>query len=280
MTTFDHNCCSLPRINRHHIHPEIPSKIIQLNENEQRKTVEEYIFVKLEEYAREKSTHLFHLTSFSRIQRRLKREAKYLSKQFQPTIVSEQKILQWIDEILEKIDSSISSLTSSTDLQKSLLTNQIFSTQNLNNQWTQLQFQRANIFFQEHNLSDKELLSLYEEHIVRSLTPNKLENDRLILENKERIDLDLEYNHAEHFAKEYLRKMIDNYRQRQYPNLDLMKRMIQLGMEQMVKRPRIDDLRKSSRSLNFLAKAIFIQMSKNAYSMSLKNVADDFMVKQ
>lgn len=281
MTTFDHNCCSLLRINRRHIYPEIPSKSSPLNENEQRKAVEEYVFRKLEEYAQEKSTQLFHLTSFSRVQRRLKREAKYVSKQFLPTIVSEQKILQWIDEILEKIDSSISSLTSSTDLRQSFLTNEIFSRRtNSNNQWTQLQFQRANIFFQHHNLNDKELLAHYEAHILRSLTPDKLENDRLILENKERIDLDLEYNHAELFAREYLRKMLDNYRQRQYPDLDLMRKMIQLGMEQMIKRPRADDLQKASRSLNFLAKAMFIRRSKDAYSMSLKNVADDFMVKQ
>ena len=54
--------------------------------------------------------------------------------------------------------------------------------------------------------------------------------------------------------------------------------MINLGMEQMIKRPKTDELHKASTSSNILLKALFILKSKNAYSMSLKNIADDFMV--
>ena len=245
--------------------------------------MEEYVLAKLEEYSRERSTHLFHLTSFSRVQRRLKREAKSLVKQLQSSNVPEQKIIQWIDETLEKIDSSISSLDSShtsTDFKQFFLSNDIFSAQNLNNQWAQLQVQRANILLPHHSLNDQELLSYYQKYISETLTPKKLDNDRLILENKEQINLDFEYDQAEHFGREYLKQMLENYRQRQRPSLNLMKKMIDLGMEQMLKRPKTDELRKTSNSSSFLAKAMFIRKSKKAYSMSLKNIADDFMVKQ
>lgn len=245
--------------------------------------MEEYVLAKLEEYSRERSTHLFHLTSFSRVQRRLKREAKSLVKQLQSSNVPEQKIIQWIDETLEKIDSSISSLDSShtsADFKQFFLSNDIFSAQNLNNQWAQLQVQRANILLPHHSLNDQELLSHYQKYISETLTPKKLDNDRLILENKEQINLDFEYDQAEHFGREYLKQMLENYRQRQRPSLNLMKKMIDLGMEQMLKRPKTDELRKTSNSSSFLAKAMFIRKSKKAYSMSLKNIADDFMVKQ
>lgn len=282
IATIEHNCCLFPRVHHHDVHPVTCSKTVHFNESEQRKKVEEYVFAKLEEYARERSTHLFHLTSFSRVQRRLRHEAKSLSKQFQPSIVSEQKILQWIDETLEKINSSISILSSSsstsTDFKEFFLTNEIFATQNLNNQWRRLQIQRANTLLSHNHLNDQEILSNYQKHIFESLTPKKFDNDRLILENREQINVDFEYNQAEQFGREYLKQMLENYRQRQHPNLGLIKKIIDCGMKQMIKRPRTDDLRKTSHSMNFLAKAMFIQRSKKAYSMNLKNIADDFMV--
>jgi hypothetical protein len=121
-------------------------------------------------------------------------------------------------------------------------------------------------------------LSNYQKYIIEKYTPKRLENDRLLLKNKDQIDLDFEYNKAENIGREYLRKIFNDYKKRQYPNLNLIKEMINLGMEQMIKRPRTDELRKTSTS-NILSKALFILKSKNAYSMSLKNVSDDFMVK-
>ncbi len=121
-------------------------------------------------------------------------------------------------------------------------------------------------------------MSNYQKYIIEKYTPKRLENDRLLLKNKDQIDLDFEYNKAENIGREYLRKIFNDYKKRQYPNLNLIKEMINLGMEQMIKRPRTDELRKTSTS-NILSKALFILKSKNAYSMSLKNVSDDFMVK-
>jgi hypothetical protein len=121
-------------------------------------------------------------------------------------------------------------------------------------------------------------LSNYQKYIIEKYTPKRLENDRLLLKNKDQIDLDFEYNKAENIGREYLRKIFNDYKKRQYPNLNLIKEMINLGMEQMIKRPKTDELRKTSTS-NILSKALFILKSKNAYSMSLKNVSDDFMVK-
>jgi hypothetical protein len=54
--------------------------------------------------------------------------------------------------------------------------------------------------------------------------------------------------------------------------------MINHGMEQMIKRPKTEELHKASQSSNILYKALLILKSKNAYSMSFKNIADDFMV--
>ncbi len=121
-------------------------------------------------------------------------------------------------------------------------------------------------------------MSNYQKYIIEKYTPKRLENDRLLLKNKDQIDLDFEYNKAENIGREYLRKIFNDYKKRQYPNLNLIKEMINLGMEQMIKRPKTDELRKTSTS-NILSKALFILKSKNAYSMSLKNVSDDFMVK-
>ena len=68
------------------------------------KKLKHMYLIKLEEYSRKKSLNLFHLTSLSHIRRRLKRDVKSLSKEFQH-IISEEKILQWIDETLERINS-------------------------------------------------------------------------------------------------------------------------------------------------------------------------------
>jgi hypothetical protein len=285
-TTNEHSCCLFSRLN-HHIHPVVNSNNFDLNyeqqENEQRQKVEAHVFAKLEEYSRQKSINLFHLTSFSHVRRRLKRDVKYLSKEFQPYFVSEQKILQWIDETLERINSHFPHLRSIIDSQNELkqlfLTDEIFSSKNLNNQWQQLQIKRAKILFLETNNTEKELLLNYQKYIIEKFTPKKCETDRLPLINKDRIDLDSEYNKAENIGREYLTKIFDNYKKRKYPNINLIKEMINLGMEQMIKRPKTDELHKASTSSNILSKALLILKSKNAYSMNLKNVADDFMVK-
>ncbi len=279
-TTAEHRCCLLPRIGRQ-IRP-----VIHLNneqqENEQRQKVEAYVFSKLEEYSRQKSLKRFHLTSFSHIRRRLKRDIKDFSRQFEPYSVSEEKILQWLDETLERINSHFPQLRSLVDSQNELkqlfLSDDLSSSNNINNQWQQLQIKRARDLFSDSTTNENELLLNYQKYILQSLTPNKLEDDRLPLKTNETIHLDLEYNKAETTGREYLKQIFDDYKTRQYPNLNLLKEMIHLGMEQMIKRPKTDELRKASTSSNILHKISFILKSKNAYSMSLKNIADDFMV--
>ncbi|CAF1134826.1 unnamed protein product [Rotaria sordida] len=283
----EHRCCILPRIHPH-IHSVINSNnsmdYVPNNEQQeykQKQKVEAYVFAKLEEYSRGKSTSLFHLTSFSHVRRRLKRDVKYLSKQFEPYDVSEGKILQWIDETLERIHSHFLHLRSFIDSQNELkqlfLTDELFSSNNNHNQWRKLQIKRAKILFPDTNSNENELLLIYQKYIIENLTPKKLENDCLPLKNKEKIDLDFEYNKAETIGREYLKNIFDNYKKRQYPNLNLIKEIINLGMEQMKKRPKTNQLNKASTPLNILPKALFIIQSKNAYSMSLKNLADDFM---
>ncbi|CAF2828653.1 unnamed protein product [Rotaria sp. Silwood2] len=286
-TIDEHRCCLLPRICPH-IHPVNNSNdsINHVSNNEsqeyeQKQKVEAYVFTKLEEYSREKSIRLFHLTSFSRIRRRLKRDVKYLSKQFEPYNVSERKILQWIDDTLERINSHFPHLRSLIDSQNELkqlfLTDEFFSSNNNNNQWRKLQIKRAKILFPDTDNNENELILKYQKYIIENLTPNKLESDCLPLKNKEKIDLNSEYNKAENIGREYLKNIFDDYKKRQYPNLNLIKEMINLGMEQMKKRPKLDELHQASTSSNMFSKALFMLRSKNAYSMSLKNLADDFM---
>ncbi|CAM4854131.1 unnamed protein product [Rotaria socialis] len=286
-TTDEHQCCFLPCIS-HHIHSQ-PSSNDSINcitkdtkqEYEQRQKIEAFVFAKLEEYSQEKSTNLFHLTTHFYIRRRLKRDVKHLSKRFDSNYVSEEKILQWTDDTLERINSHFPNLLSLIDsrneLKELLLRDDCFSLNNEHNAWRDLQIRRARILFPNSNNNESELLSIYQKRIIENFTPKKLENNCLPLKNKDKIDLNSEYNKAEHMGREYLKNIFDNYEKRQYPNLNVLKEMINLGMEQMKKRPKSNELHKASRSSSILTKGLYILKSKNAYAMSLKNIADDFM---
>ncbi len=232
--------------------------------------------IKLEEYSRKKSLNLFPLTSLSQVRRRLKGDVKSLSKEY---FISEEKILQWIDEILERINSHFplfqTLIDSQNELKQFLITDEISLS---NNQWKQSQIKRAKILFPNLNSNEKELLDIYQKYIIETLTPNKLNVDRLPLKTKDKIELDIEYHKAENIGRDYLKNLFNDYKSRQYPNINLIKEIINLGMEQMIKRPKTDELHKASTSSNILLKTLFILKSKKSYSMSLKNLADDFMV--
>jgi len=263
----------------HHVYP-IQSEDNSHIDHQQRQKVEFYIFTKLEEYSKKKSINLFRLTSISHIRQRLRRDIKSFSKQFYPNIISEQKLYQWIDEILEQIQSHISKLQSllqsQDDLEHFLTTDKLFSSKNMNNQWKQIQLQQAKkVLFNNTNDNIDEILSIYENYIIEKLTPKKLENARIPFINHQKINLDEEYQKFEIIGREYLTKMFDNYKQRQHPNIQLIKEMINLGMEQMMTRPKREEFRQAS---NILNKATFILKSKQSYLMNLQNVADDFMV--
>lgn len=287
-TTNENHCCFLSSIGRC-VHPVTDSNsfINDISDDEKKEyghkqKVEAYVFTKLEEYSREKSTILFRLTSFARVRRRLRRDAKHLSKQLEPYSVSEREIFEWIDETLNSINAQFpelrSSLNSQNEFKKLLLTDEFFSSNNNDNQWYQLKLKRAKLLFPEFTCNEKELLLFYHKHIMESLTPNKVDSGCLPLKNKNKIDLASEYSKAENTAQDYLQKLFTTYKKRKYPNLDLVKQMIYLGMQEMTKRPKTTDLNKASTSINILSKALFVLRSRNAYSMSLKNIADDFMV--
>lgn len=225
------------------------------------------------------------MTSFSRVRRRLKRDVKYLAKQFHPYFVSEDKILQWIDETLERINSHFSQfknlVDSNREFSQSLLTDAIYQPTDLNNQWRQLQLKRAKILFPNlTSINEKELLGQYQKHIIKIYTPAQSKTNRLPLKNKTEIDLETEYVKVEQIGREYLETLFANYRKRQRPNLVLVREMIDHGMKQMIKRPKSNQIDEIYKSTNILSKALFIIKSKNAYSMSLKNVSDDFMVNE
>ncbi|CAF2749963.1 unnamed protein product [Rotaria sp. Silwood2] len=278
-------CFLLPR--RHGVYPtelkENSHSHHYNNQDKQRQKVEAYVFSKLEEYSKKKSINLLHLTSLSHIRRRLKRDIKSLHGQFDSNTVSEEKLHQWIDEVLEQIESHISQLQSlfqsQDDLEHFLTSDQFFSSRNINNQWKQLQLQQAkNVFLNNTNDNDEELLSKYQKYIIEKFTPKELQNNKITLRNKQKIDLDEKFQEVEVFGRKYLMEMLDKYKQRQHPKLELIQEMIELGMKQMIKRPKKDEFRQASISSNFFHKATFILKSKQSYSMSLHNLADDFMV--
>ncbi|CAF5019050.1 unnamed protein product, partial [Rotaria sp. Silwood1] len=164
------------------------------------------------------------------------------------------------------------------DLEHFLTSNHFFSSRKINSQWKQLQLQQAKKVI-SHNADNNqdELLSKYQKYIIEKLTPKELENNKITLKNQQKIDLDEKFHEVEHFGREYLTKMLDNYKRRQQPKLELIQEMIELGMEQMIKRPKKDEFSQASISSNILHKATFILKSKRSYSMSLHNLADDFM---
>lgn len=248
----------------------------------QKQKAEAFVFAKLEEYSREKSTQLFHLTSYNYIRRRLKRDMKYQSKHLETFYKSDEKILQWIDNTLSRIQSHLphllSFIKSHNTLKELLLTDSYFSSNDDHNEWQKLQIERAKELFPDSNYDENELLSVYQKYILEQLTPKKLESFCLPLKDKEKIDLNSEYAKVETIGREYLKTMFDDYKKRKYPNLNLIKEMIHVGMEQMIKRPKSNDFYKAVASSNILTKAMCIIKSQNAYTMSLKNIADDFMV--
>ncbi|CAF5219994.1 unnamed protein product, partial [Rotaria magnacalcarata] len=97
--------------------------------------------------------------------------------------------------------------------------------------------------------------------IMEKFTPKELADNKIPLKNQEKIHLNEEYKKAEDFGRQYLAKMLDAYKLRQRPKLKLVQEMIDLGMKHMIKRPK---------KMNF--------DNKKSYSMSLQNLADDFMV--
>ncbi|CAF1151866.1 unnamed protein product [Rotaria sordida] len=277
-----HNCC-VPLSGHRNIYPIKLKENSDNDQNKQRQKVEAYVFRKLEEYSKKKTINILCSTSLSHIRRRLKHDIKPLSKQFDPNTVSKEKLHQWIDEILEQIQSHISQLRllfqSQDNLEHFLTTDKFFSSKNIDNQWKQLQLQQAKkVLLKNANDNDEKLLSRYQKYIIEKFTPKELEDNKLILKNQKKIHLNKKFQEVEHFGREYLTKILDNYKQRQYPKLELVQEMIELGMEQMIKRPTKDEFRQASLSSNILDKATFILKSKQSYSMSLHNLADDFML--
>ena len=281
------NCCCLSSSNHcsvHSIQSQENSNPHQLiDENRLRKQVEDCIFVKLEEYSNKNLIDRLRLKSISQIRRLLKRDIRTLYKQWNSDIVSEEKLYQWIDETLEQMELHISQLRSLVQSQGGsecwFITNNIFSSNNVNNEWKVLQLQQAKtLSLNDENDDDEELLARYRQYVVEKLTPEKLEHNKVSLENQERIHLDEEYKKVVVFGQEYLRKMLDNYKQRQHPNFELVQEIIHLGMKKMIKRPGPDEFRQASASSNIFMKAKFIQKSRRSYHMSLQNLADDFKV--
>ncbi|CAF3759083.1 unnamed protein product [Adineta steineri] len=244
-------------------------------DSEERDKFEKFVFTKLEEYSKKRTVNLFHLTSLSHIRRRLKRDLKSYARQTNSNIVSIEKLSQWTDEIFDKIEVHLSKFQN--NLEQFLTTDDILSSSStINNQWKQIQLQKAKTIFSNSTYdNDKELLLMYQNSIIEKLTPKQLDKNQILLINKDKIHLDEEYEKAENIGREYLTNLFHKYKHRQLPDLQLLKEMINLGMKQMIKRPKLNEFHQAS---NLLTKAIFILKSKQSYLMSLRNLADDFML--
>ncbi|CAF4445961.1 unnamed protein product, partial [Adineta steineri] len=151
------------------------------------------IFTKLEEYSKKRTVNLFHLTSLSHIRRRLKRDLKSYARQTNSNIVSIEKLSQWTDEIFDKIEAHLSKLQN--NLEQFLTTDDILSSSSstINNQWKQIQIQKAKTIFSNSTYdTDKELLLMYQNSIIEKLTPKQLDKNQILLINKDKIHLDEE----------------------------------------------------------------------------------------
>ena len=241
-------------------------RVIHSSENiETRQLIERQIFSRLEIYSRR------HLTSKSRLRRRLKSDVIAYVRRLQSKIVSESLVRQWFDEILDQIYGQMKDLPafidSSRQLREFFLREEFLFTVHSNTQWRQRQLTRARVLCPLAG----DILPAYERFCRDSLTPKPTEESR----PRTKIDLDVQYAQAENSGRDYLTKLFADYERRGLPRVHLIEEMIGHGLEQMIKRPRIEDFH---RLTNIGWQLAFILRNRHSYTMNLQNVADDFMV--
>ncbi|CAF4350576.1 unnamed protein product, partial [Didymodactylos carnosus] len=240
----------------------------------QKRIITHYVYSKLEEYAT-KSSHLWILTSTEHIRKRLLRRTKDLSTHHS---IPEHLVRQWILETLDSIDLTIQHLKTMTNSRGEFI--QILSGNKTNeqlkrNKWRKLQLNRAKEIIKQKK-DDDELLYEYRQYIRNKFTPKHETKSSF---RHDTFNIDEEYKKAESISKQYLISLLTDFNKRTKPNLHLLEEMIDLGLKQMLKRPKLGEFEAVTKTEhNILAKAALIYKMKKAYEMNLRNQADDFML--
>ncbi|CAF4577596.1 unnamed protein product, partial [Rotaria sp. Silwood2] len=149
-----------------------------------------------------------------------------------------------------------------------------------NNQWRSLQLERAKQILPNINneeFTENELLQKYYIHIIETLTPKPdTASSNCIAQLREHpFDLNHAYEQAKNKGKECLAQMLEKYRARLKPDLELIQEMIKLGLKQMKTTPTKEDFEGTT---NFLTKISMFHKTKQAYESDLHNMGDDFML--
>ncbi|CAF3956765.1 unnamed protein product [Rotaria sordida] len=289
------------RLHLHHLHTHIHEKTVQhflngrtnqsgnseqsqssknLTEQElqQRQLIHQYIFSQLATYANK--PRIWQLTHSLHIRRHLLNKSKHISKLYS---LSDDFVCESINQLFTNVDKYVSQLCQLMQYKigASGESHVLFQKIRIsNNQWCSLQLKRAHQIFPNINneeFTDNEILEKYYNHIIETLTPKPdTTSSNCIAQLREQpFDLNHAYEQAENKAKECLAPMLQNYRKRSIPDLELIQEMINLGLEYMKTSPRSEDFRNAT---NFLDKISMFHKTKEAYESNLHNMSDDFML--
>jgi hypothetical protein len=199
------------------------------NPNEQQHRVIKYIVEKLETYAQK--SHIWRLFHSSHLHRHLLRRSGRVSKMYS---ISEDLVRQCINQLFNDVDQYV------TQLHRLIYSSEYEdlipffnnTNENKNNAWYTMQLKRArNLFPNQQELNDNDLLTHYYTYIDEKLTPkHNLSNENQEIELlQSSFDLNSAYKQAESKAKEYLKNLIENFEKRRTPNLQMIDEMIKLG---------------------------------------------------
>ncbi|CAF3978357.1 unnamed protein product, partial [Rotaria sordida] len=254
------------------------SKNLTEQEIQQRQLIQQYIFFKLQTYANK--PRIWQLTHSLHIKRHLLNKSGHISKLYS---LPDDFVCESINQLFTNVDKYVLQLRkliqykSDASIKSNILFQKIRTS---NNQWCSLQLKRAHQIFPNINneeFTDNEILEKYYNHIIETLTPKAdITSSNCIAQLREQpFDLNHAYEQAENKAKECLAPMLQNYRKRSIPDLELIQEMINLGFEHMKTSPRSEDFRNAT---NFLTKISILHKIKQAYESDIHNAADEFMI--
>ncbi|CAM4921997.1 unnamed protein product [Rotaria socialis] len=250
------------------------SNDLTVSQCEQQRHVIKYVLEKLESYAHK--SDLWHLIHASHLRRKLLRRSARVSKQYS---ISEDLVRKCINQIFVDVDQYVTQLHELICEQKSdTLIVLLDNINKKNTAWYTMQIKRARCLFptQQH-LDDNDLLENYYIYIRERLTPKqKLSN---ATEQKQACpnfsDLNIEYQQANNTGKEYLKHVIQKFRERIIPDLRIIDEMVNLGIADMKTFPSKEDFETSN---SFLGRVLIFHRIKGAYKTTLQNTSDDFML--
>ncbi|CAF4381123.1 unnamed protein product, partial [Rotaria sp. Silwood2] len=255
-----------------------PSRNLTEQEIQQRHLIQQYIFSKLEAYANK--PRIWQLTHSSHIKQRLLDKSRNISNLYSlPTDFVYESINQLFISV-DKYVSQLRRLIQSTSCESVDLNVLFQKIRKPNNQWRSLQLERAKQILPNINneeFTENELLQKYYIHIIETLTPKPdTASSNCIAQLREQpFDLNHAYEQAKNKGKECLAQMLEKYRARLKPDLELIQEMIKLGLKQMKTTPTKEDFEGTT---NFLTKISMFHKTKQAYESDLHNMGDDFML--